>query len=348
MRLLVTKWYGVRTAGEDGTVDAERLFPADPAQIADRLATIRDGGVLAEERELAGDDVAVVDERLKELGQAAEGHAPTLAPPESHDADLLHQALLELGRRDAREHAGAPDRWLVHAVRVLDELNRTANTLTERLREWYGQADPSTADAIADQEEFVHHAAKGAPEEPDAGSLGASLPAAQGEAIASYARAVETLLDERSRLETGVTREATDVAPTLSRLVGETIAARLIAHAGGLDRLAFLPASTIQTLGAETALFDHLRHDSDPPKHGALFQHPAVNQAHPRLRGRAARTMAAKAALAARMDAFGDPDPDAVERLAKDLESGLQRVRESKPKPKAKRKRKGKGRGRGR
>lgn len=331
MRLLVTKWYGVRAVGEDGAVDAERLFPADPAEIADRLAALRDGEILDEERALAQGDVDVADERLKPLGTLRETAAPRLAPPETHAPDLLHRALLELGRRDAREHAAAPDRWLVHAVRVLDELNRTVNTLTERLREWYGLADPSTADAVTDQEEFVHHAAKGPPGEPDAGSLGTSLPGAQGEAVASYARAVEGLLDERSRLESAVTKDAADVAPTLSRLVGETIAARLIAHAGGLDRLAFLPASTIQTLGAETALFDHLRHGSDPPKHGALFQHPAVNQSHPRLRGRAARTLAAKAALAARIDRFGDADPKAADRLAKDLESALERVRASKP-----------------
>lgn len=348
MRLLVTKWYGVRAVGEDGAVDAERLFPAEPAAIADRLTKLRDGQVLAEERELADGDVEVVHQRLKELGAVRDGPVPALDAPDSHPADLLHRALMELGRRDAREHAAAPDRWLVHAVRVLDELNRTVNTLAERLREWYGLADPTTADAIEDQEEFVHHAAQGRPDEPDAGRLGADLPAPQGEAIASYARSVEAVLDERARLEAAVTKDAAAVAPALSRLVGETIAARLIAHAGGLDQLAFLPASTIQTLGAESALFDHLRHGNDPPKHGALFQHPAVNQAHPRLRGRAARTLAAKAALAARMDRFGEPEPEDIDRLAAELESQLERVRKSNPKPKPRRKGKSKKRGRGR
>lgn len=346
MRLLVTKWYGVRAVGEGGAVEDETLFPPDPAEIADRLAKIRDGEVLEEERALAGDGLQVADARLKGLGDVYGGVIPTLEPPGSHSADLLHDALMELGGRDVRTHAAAPDRWLVHAVRVLDELNRTVNTLTERLREWYGLADPDSADAIEDQEEFVHHAAKGPPGEPEAGSLGTQLPAAQAEAIAAYARSVEGLLDERSRLEKAVTKDAADVAPTLSRLVGETIAARLIAHAGGLDRLAFLPASTIQTLGAETALFEHLRKGADPPKHGVIFQHPDINQAHPRLRGRAARTLAAKAALAARMDRFGEPDPEAAERLAADLESALARVRASKPGPKPKRKGNKRGRSR--
>lgn len=331
MRVLVTKWYGVRSVAEDGAVQDERLFPVDPAAIADRLASVRAGDILAEERELAGKDVAVLEDRLKSLGRLETRTWPSVAAPESHPASLLHSALLELGRRDAREHAAAPDRWLVHAVRVLDELNRTVNTLVERLREWYGLADPATADAIADQAEFVHHVARGVSREPEAGSLGVQLDAAQADAIASYARAIEALMDERSSLETGVTRKAGSVAPALSRLVGETIAARLIAHAGGLDRLAFLPASTVQTLGAETALFEHVRKGADPPKHGVLFQHPAINQAHPRIRGRAARTLAAKAALAARLDAFGDGNSEAVDRLASELEAALTRVHESKP-----------------
>ncbi len=45
------------------------------------------------------------------------------------------------------------------------------------------------------------------------------------------------------------------VAPNLSALIGELVGARLISHAGSLTNLAKYPASTVQILGAEKALF---------------------------------------------------------------------------------------------
>jgi nucleolar protein 56 len=122
------------------------------------------------------------------------------------------------------------------------------------------------------------------------------------------------------------------VAPTLSRVVGDLVAARLVAHAGSLERLAFLPASTIQTLGAEEALFLHLKEGKKPPKHGALFMHALVNQAPPKQRGRIARQLATKASIAARIDHFGGPDAATkAEALVASIDSQLKRIRTAPP-----------------
>jgi nucleolar protein 56 len=91
----------------------------------------------------------------------------------------------------------------------------------------------------------------------------------------------------------------------MSEVAGPEIAAKLIAHVGSLKRLAFLPSSTIQVLGAEKALFKHLKNRRiAPPKHGIIFQHAKISNSPKEVRGKIARALANKLALAARADAF--------------------------------------------
>jgi nucleolar protein 56 len=97
-----------------------------------------------------------------------------------------------------------------------------------------------------------------------------------------------------------------EIAPNLSHLIGPILAAKLIALAGGLERLARLPSSTVQMLGAEKAFFRHVTEGQDLPKHGVIFQHPLLHASPFWQRGKIARAMAAKIAIAAKSDAFGD------------------------------------------
>merc|ERR1712176_1603167 len=103
------------------------------------------------------------------------------------------------------------------------------------------------------------------------------------------------------------------VAPNLTILVGELVGARLISHAGSLMNLAKHPASTVQILGAEKALFKALKTKHDTPKYGLIYHAQVVGQASAPLKGKASRMLAAKAALACRADA-----------LAESIESALQ------------------------
>src|SRR5208283_3772568 len=95
----------------------------------------------------------------------------------------------------------------------------------------------------------------------------------------------------QARFETSVSEALPRRAPNVSALLGPLLAARMLAQAGGLDRLARLPASTIQVLGAEKAFFEHLRGRAPPPKHGLLFLHPSIQGAPRRLRGKLARAL---------------------------------------------------------
>ena len=127
------------------------------------------------------------------------------------------------------------------------------------------------------------------------------------------------------------------IAPNLSNLSGPLLAARMISRAGGLKRLSEMPASAIQVMGAEKALFKHLRGKAPSPKHGMIYRHPAVMGTARSLRGRAARALAAKLAIGSRIDRYsGDVNSD----LKPALDRRIEEIRNSPP---GKKKRRGKG-----
>ncbi|MGA8664593.1 MAG: hypothetical protein WB809_05970, partial [Thermoplasmata archaeon] len=122
--------------------------------------------------------------------------------------------------------------------------------------------------------------------------------------LAELYRSIE---ETRTELSHAVEGTAPSRTPNLCALLGPELAARLVAQAGGLDRLARLPSSTVQVLGAERAFFEHLRGRAPPPRHGLLFVHPALQSAPRGERGKLARALAGKVAIAARMDRAGAP-----------------------------------------
>jgi nucleolar protein 56 len=116
-----------------------------------------------------------------------------------------------------------------------------------------------------------------------------------------------------------------EIAPNLESIAGATIGARLIAKSGGLKELANLPASTIQVLGAEKALFKHLKYGTKPPKHGILFQHPLVHSAPKWQRGKIARLLANKISIAARADYFSQKDIRDI--LRRDIDKRVEMIK---------------------
>jgi len=125
-------------------------------------------------------------------------------------------------------------------------------------------------------------------------------------AVMSYASALENIFRTRGDIEAYIEEQMKAIAPNSSHLVGPILAAKLIALAGGLERLARLPSSTVQMLGAEKAFFRHITEGQDLPKHGVIFQHPLIHSSPFWQRGKIARAMAAKISIAAKTDAFSD------------------------------------------
>ncbi|MXR50967.1 hypothetical protein GRX03_05005 [Halovenus sp. WSH3] len=221
---------------------------------------------------------------------------------------LLHEATMAATRAEVREREQADDQQLIHAIRALDDCQRVANELTERVGEWAGSQD---ADADVD-DEYIAALAEREPDSP------------MEDRLVSLADRIVGLQEESRSLQTVVESTATSVAPNLTALAGPELAARLIALAGGLDELAKKPAGTVQVLGAEDALFAHLRGGAPSPKHGIIYTHEYVRGTRPEDRGSAARALAGKLAIAARVDNYaGEYRPE----LEAELDDRMERIR---------------------
>jgi nucleolar protein 56 len=136
-------------------------------------------------------------------------------------------------------------------------------------------------------------------------SKGGKITAENLSILQSLANQVISMSLIRKALEEHIEASMDEISPNLKELLTATVGARLIAKAGSLKRLASLSSSTIQILGAEKALFRTLKTGANPPKHGLLFQHPVIHSAPKWQRGKLARAISAKAAIAARVDFYG-------------------------------------------
>ncbi|MDY6770262.1 MAG: NOP5/NOP56 family protein, partial [Candidatus Nanohaloarchaea archaeon] len=210
---------------------------------------------------------------------------------------------------EALADAGGRDQLLVQAVRALDDLDEVNNELAERLRPWYAQHFPELDDAVGDHERFADIVADTADrdamddhQELAADSTGRPLTGEDAAMLERFAGYVRDGHELRDAVEEYVAGLADEVAPNLSAVLGPVLAARVIALAGSLEDLAKMPSSTVQVLGAEEAMFRHVRGEGDAPKHGVLFMHEHVRNAPQGAQGKMARVLANKASIAARLD----------------------------------------------
>ncbi|MFB6083100.1 MAG: NOP5/NOP56 family protein [Halorientalis sp.] len=257
-------------------------------------------------------------ERIRDGNAESPADWPTLAVESGFAADeddyydRLREATLAAGRAAVSEREGAEDQQLVHAVRAMDDCRRQANELAERVAEWGGSRFESAGTGVEYARELAARDPETAGVPASEASGGSSELRSDGDRRAvSLARRVVELDAEADALREYVETTTPEVAPNLAALAGPVLAARLISLAGGLESLAKKPSGTVQVLGAEDALFAHLRGDAPSPKHGIIYTHDAVRSTRPEDRGSAARALAGKLAIAARIDHYsGDRRPD--------------------------------------
>ncbi|MFH0962310.1 MAG: NOP5/NOP56 family protein [archaeon] len=240
--------------------------------------------------------------------QVAESGFDILAAAEkngvSREAALaaLRNVAIEITGARMRKRVGL-DYLLINEINTLDELNVVLNALSTRLRELWGLYYPELDSP--DNEVFARKVSEGI--ERPLESIGAEIPAEELGKISSFARAILALYQERKEIEKNIEGLAAKIAPRLAGACGGILCARLIAKAGSLERLAYMPSSTVQVLGAEKALFKHLTRGVPCPKHGLIFQYPEIQSAPKEKRGKIARHLAGKLAIAARIDHFSGP-----------------------------------------
>ncbi len=204
-------------------------------------------------------------------------------------------------KEDLRKSVGK-DQLIMQTIANLSELEKVSNLLSKRLREWYSWYFPELSEEVSNHEFFVRQIISGVKKSPE--SMGAELQKEDLEEIQSLARLTESSFNLRETHQDYLKKLMSQYCPNLLELAGVTIAAHLIALAKSLKHLALLPASTIQLLGAEKALFRHIKTGSRSPKYGILFQHPLVQKSKPKERGKIARALADKLSLCARLDYF--------------------------------------------
>ena len=255
----------------------------------------------------------------------------------------VSMAIAKLKIKTSSEHR---DLIIAQAIQTLDDLDRTVNLFMSRLREWYGVHFPELdrlvdkhetyarlIELIGDRENFsISNLKETSMQEERAtklsqaatNSMGAELKVVDLNQIRILSKDVLSLYELRKGMEKYVDATMESVAPNTRAVAGALLGARLISIAGSLRNLAMRPASTIQVLGAEKALFRSLKTGARPPKHGLIFQHALLHDAKRWQRGKIARALAGKIAIAVRTDAFngkfvGDSLKKAVEKRLEEI-----------------------------
>lgn len=232
-----------------------------------------------------------------------------------------------LSRHKLRFSPDKVDTMVVQAIALLDDLDKELNIYAMRVKEWYGWHFPEMAKIINDNLAYARvivqmgmrtnassaDLAEILPEEIEIAvkaaaevSMGTEITTEDLDNIKALAQQVVDFTEYRQQLSSYLSARMAAIAPNLTALVGDLVGARLIAHAGSLMNLAKSPASTIQILGAEKALFRALKTKHDTPKYGLIFHASLVGQATGRNKAKIARVLAAKAALGLRIDALAD------------------------------------------
>jgi nucleolar protein 58 len=219
------------------------------------------------------------------------------------------------------------DTMIVQAIALLDDLDKELNTYAMRVKEWYGWHFPEmgrivndnlaysriilkvgmrTSTSATDLSEILPEEIETAVKAAAEVSMGTEITEEDLDNIKLLAEQVVGFTEYRQQLSSYLTARMQAIAPNLTELVGELVGARLIAHAGSLMNLAKSPASTIQILGAEKALFRALKTKHDTPKYGLIYHASLVGQATGKNKGKIARMLAAKAAIGLRVDALSE------------------------------------------
>jgi RNA processing factor Prp31 len=222
------------------------------------------------------------------------------------------------------------DNMIIQSVNLLDQLDKDVNMFSMRIREWYSYHFPELVKIVNDNQLYIRlvnliRDRKNCPELEEEiteivgdeaktkqiitasrSSMGMDISPIDLLNIQAFSEKAATLVNYRKQLFEYLQKKMSVIAPNLSTLIGEIVGARLISHAGSLINLAKYPASTIQILGAEKALFRALKTRTRTPKYGLIFHSSFIGRAGLANKGKISRYLANKCAIATRLDCFSE------------------------------------------
>ena len=332
----------------------EKLFPED--EVISRLAEIDDKKIVLEESQIINEVSSEYDEIIIESNKRLSDYGNdriTIKNPNragdylrSHydEFDLNSDEIISIYQNLAiykiKKESAGEDKHLIQAINSIDEIDEAISKLIERIREWYALYFPEM-DIIKNNETYIRLISQNKTKEeilkakPDAFpqdilDLDDNINPMDLEIMNNYAKSIHELQKSRKNIEDYIDSKMESIAPNLRLLVGSTLAAKLISHAGGIKRLAMYPSSTVQIMGAEKALFRHLKSGDRPPKYGLIYQHPQVRGAKWWNRGKIARMLAGQISFAARRDIFTKTFD---ENIADDFKSKVEEIEKNNPFP---------------
>ena len=332
----------------------EKLFPED--EVISRLAEIDDKKIVLEESQIINEVSSEYDEIIIESNKRLSDYGNdriTIKNPNpagdylrSHydefdlNSDEIISTYQNLAIYKIKKESAGEDKHLIQAINSIDEIDEAISKLIERIREWYALYFPEM-DTIKNNETYIRLISQNKTKEeilkakPDAFpqdilDLDDNINPMDLEIMNNYAKSIHELQKSRKNIEDYIDSKMESIAPNLRLLVGSTLAAKLISHAGGIKRLAMYPSSTVQIMGAEKALFRHLKSGDRPPKYGLIYQHPQVRGAKWWNRGKIARMLAGQISFAARRDIFTKTFD---ENIADDFKSRVEEIEKNNPFP---------------
>jgi len=215
---------------------------------------------------------------------------------------------LEITKKSVKDSV-KEDVLIIQAIDNISGIDKASNTLVKRLREWYELYNPEFSNSIQEHEKFVEIILKKDKKQLQSEmslkqTMGADLSKEDLEPISNLAKEINQLYQLRKKQEAYLENIMKGFCPNLLEVAGINIGAKLMGQAGSLKRLMLFPASTIQLLGAEKALFRHMKTKARSPKYGFLHEHPLISKNKKELHGKIARTLADKISIAVKVDYF--------------------------------------------
>ena len=296
----IQTWFGIFTVENDIIISAE-IFPKDLTSIIQRLLKEQ----LMLRGSIAGRDIR---DLAVEYGFAGSNNEYDI---------LLHELNIRLVKEQVIKTL-TPDMRIIAAVEAIDDLNETSNILSERLKEWYILNFENTR--LSGEELALKII-----------MMEKTGESAQLKIMQSFSSSLLALFETRDRIEEYLKDNMPLIAPNITNIAGHILGARLLSIAGSLEKLAFMPSSTIQVIGASNALFKHLKGKASSPKHGLIFRHPLINTAPGWQRGKIAKILSSKISLASRYDLYSG---ELKEELTGELKSKIDAIRKLKKKRK--------------
>lgn len=351
---IVTTIIGVFGVDEKNKIVAFKLFVKNPTEIAEKIK-LSEIGFIDEERQVR-DELGKKGYRTFIFGYRKTGvkHVEPNNQAEKFIKDnlrklavdhkfvkdqiefnqLLTKINLELTKVKIKK-AVERDSFVIQANGAIEEIDKSVNILAERLREWYGLHFPEMNRMVDKHEKYAKIIEKFGDrkniEDPELNlikekSMGADINEEDVKTVQLFAGRILELYKLRENLSKYLEKILKEIAPNFTEIAGPMLSSKLIAKAGGLDKLARMSSSTIQLLGAEKSLFRflHSKKKTGSPKYGILFSHPLIQNSPQEHRGRIARVLASKLSIAAKMDYYskeyrGDKLKQELQERVKDI-----------------------------